>query len=218
MKYLTLSFLLLLFFLSACALFRAQPSNTNFSFEFENETYEIIGYTTDENDSANFLIHRVNGTTLFRVIDRDQDGILERVVTGSIELERANRIYNEGIRQARELGLYKEIESTREFEHIHEEYRLIVQSYTYRRQSYVNRFIIYDLNWIVDSIFWDDDSNGILNRKEIGERDLDDAQVLYDLALQHASESERIDMRFKNRMIISENKPDDKQQRVAVTY
>jgi len=208
MKYL-ISIVSLLFFLTSCALFRHQPEGTQFSFEFENETYQILGYTSDEGQSANFLVKRDGDRTIFRAIDRDQDGIIDQVITGSVGLPEANEIYREGIRQARELGQHKEVERFREFEHTYLEYRLLVQSYIPETDTYLNRFIIAGLNRDVISVAWDDDSDGVLNRIESGNIDLETAQSLYERTLDRAADNNRIEPDMDGRFVITTGKPAD---------
>jgi len=208
--------LFFLLYLAGCASVRHQPAHTLFSFEFDNSTYEIIGLNTEEGENVNFLIHRENDNTIFRVIDYNQDGVLDRVITGSIDLVDANLIYQEGIRQARERDRFREIEKYREFEITYNDYRLVVQSIPEGRTSYQNRFHIYDKDWVLTGVFWDEDSNGELTRIEIGEIELNEAQLLYDVILQRASEDNRIDERFDDRFIITKDEP-VKQLRDAVS-
>jgi len=208
MKNLIFSIILLPFFvLAGCASVPTQPTSTSFSFEFEDSTYEIIGIMNEEGESMNFLLHRQNDSTLFRVIDLNQDGIMNRVVTGTIDLDRANVIYQEGIRQAIEKGQFKETVHTREFDTIYDDYRLQVQSYLMSRDQFQNRFIIYNLDWIILGVYLDEDSDGLLTIQELGEINMEDAQNLYDVVLHRASEKNRIDTSHSDRYIISSEKP-----------
>lgn len=205
------TFVSLLFLLTSCALFRHQPEGTQFSFEFENETYQILGYMSEEGQSANFLVKREGDQTIFRAIDRDQNGIIDQIITGSVGLQEANEIYKEGIRQARELGKHKEIERFREFEHTYREYRLLVQSYIPDTDSYINRFIITDLNRNIISVAWDDESDGLLTRIESGDIDLQAAQALYERILSRAADNYRIETNMDGRYVITTGRPADVQ-------
>lgn len=208
----------LLLYIAGCASVRPQPANTLFSFEFENSTYEIFGVTSEEGESVNFLVYREDNNTIFRVIDYNQDGVLDRVINGSVDLAEANDIYQEGIRQAREQDLFREIEQAREYEISHNSYRLVVQSLIKDRQSYQNRFIIYNSDWIVLGIYWDDESDGILTRIEKGEIELSDAQTLYELILQRASEENRIEDSGDERFIITKDEPVEEIRNTELSY
>lgn len=208
MKYL-ISIVSLLFFLTSCALFRHQADGTQFSFEFEEETYQILGYVSDEGQSANFLVKREGDRTIFRAVDRDQNGTIDQVITGSVGLEMANEIYREGIRLARELGKHKDVKRYREFTYAYQEYRLLIQSYAIGADSYINRFIIADRNWSVHAVTWDDDSDGQLTRVESGDIDLQTAQSLYERALDRAAENDRIEPDKEGRYVITTGRPAD---------
>lgn len=208
----------LLLYIAGCASVRPQPANTLFSFEFDNSTYEIFGVTSEEGESVNFLVYRENNNTIFRVIDYNQDGILDRVITGSVDLAEANDVYQEGIRQAREQDSFREIEQSREYEISHNSYRLVVQSLLEDRQRYQNRFIIYNSDWIVLGIYWDDESDGILTRMEKGEIELSDAQTLYELILQRASEENRIEDSGDERFIITKDEPVEEIRNTELSY
>lgn len=208
MKNLFLSIVLLpLLGLAGCASVPQQPSNTYFSFDFEDSTYEIIGITTEDGGSVNFLMHRKNDTTLFRVIDVNRDGVIDRVVTGSIELDRANLIYREGIQQAIERNQFREAVRPREFEIDYDDYRLQVQSFETGRDRYQNRFVIFNPDGIILGVYLDEGSDGKLNSLELGDVTIDDAQILYDVILLRATEKNRIETTHIGRYIITYDKP-----------
>jgi hypothetical protein len=193
--------------LAGCATVPQEPTNTYFSFDFEDSAYEIIGIETEDGGGVNFLIHRQNDKTLFRAIDVNRDGVIDRVVAGAISHERANLIYNDGIRQAMDRNQFKKTVRTREFETMHDDYRLQVQSYETGRDHYQNRFVIYDSAGIVIGICRDEGSDGLLNSLELGEFTIDEAQILYDVILLRASEMNRIEKAQNSRYVINHNKP-----------
>jgi len=193
--------------MAGCASVPQHPSNTYFSFDFEDSTYEIIGIADEEKGSANFLLHRQNDTILFRVIDLNQDGNIDRVVTGPIGLGRANLIYKEGIRQAIEKNQFRETPRLREFDMAHNSYQLHVQSIVMGRGLSNNRFTIYNCQNIILGVYIDEGSDGNLNTRELGEVTLDDAQNLYDVILLRASEKNRIETAHGGQYIITYRQP-----------
>jgi len=104
-----------------------------------------------------------------------------------------------------EKDLFKNIQRDRTFEVVYNEYQLLVETYQKRKGEFHNRFILFDLNWELIGSFWDDDSDGELERVESGDVELDFAQNLYSIALQRAGESNRLHETDENQKIISKN-------------
>lgn len=202
--------ILSLVLLMGCSLFKSQPKGTIFTFDYEGKTYEIVGYNEQDGESANFLIHRQNDAAIFRAIDQNQTGVLNKVITGSISLEEANSIYHAGIEIAREEEQFREKERERLFETEIEEFRAIVESYLGNGKPPQNRVLIYDLNRRLLGIYWDDNSNGIVDRMEYGELEIEAAQTLYETALERAKTQEKLDNTEPGKFIISKISSDDK--------
>jgi len=200
-----LASLILLFFVAGCSMFRTQQSGTLFSFNYEGKTYEIAGYTNSAGESANYLTYRENESVQFRAVDHNRSGIIDQIMSGSISIMEANKIYQAGIRIAMEKDLFKNIQRDRTFEVAYNEYQLLVETYQKRKGEFHNRFILFDLNWELIGSFWDDDSDGELERVESGDVELDFAQNLYSIALQRAGESNRLHETDENQKIISKN-------------
>lgn len=207
MKRISPGFLLLFLFMSGCLLFRQQPEGTYYSFEYQGEMYEIIGVQSDQGETANFLVERENGGVVFRAIDRNQEGTLEQVLSGDIELERANRIYREGIRLAQEEGRYNEIEKFREFLYRYGSVRLVLRSTIKEGDTFVNLFVIYDDDGSVVGIYRDAGSDGVITDVDKGKTELEDARELYKMLLNRAREENRIDDSYPDRFIITEDDP-----------
>src|SRR6056297_641422 len=197
--------LILLFFVAGCSMFRTQQSGTLFSFNYEGKTYEIAGYTNESGESVNYLTYRENESIVFRAVDHNRSGIIDQIMSGSISIMEANKIYQAGMRIAMEKDLFKNIQRDRTFEVAYNEYQLLVETYQKRKGKFHNRFILFDLNWELIGSFWDDDSDGELDRTESGDVELDFAQNLYSIALQRAGESDRLHETDDNQRIISKN-------------
>lgn len=200
---LKISLVFLSFAIAGCSLFKSQPKGSVFSFDYEGKTYQIVGYNEIEGESANFLIYREDDTVLFRVIDRNQTGTLNDVLSGDISLSEANRIYQAGITIAMEQEQYREKDRQRSFETEMEEYRAIIESYVKNWETPRNRLVIYDLNWRLIGIFWDENSNGIVDTVDYGDMEIGTAQSLYETALNRAGSQGRLDKNDSNTFIIS---------------
>ena len=197
--------LILIFFVTGCSMFRTQQSGTLFTFNYEGKTYEIAGYTNSAGESANYLTYRENEGIVFRAVDHSRSGIIDQVVSGSISKMEANKIYQAGIQIAMEKDLFKNIQRDRTFEVAYNEYQLLVETYPKRKGVYHNRFIVFDLNWELIGSFWDDDSDGRVDRIESGDVELAFAQNLYSIALARAEESDRLIETDDYQKIISKN-------------
>lgn len=201
------AFLLLFLFISGCLLFRQPAGGTYYSFEYQGDVYEIIGVQSDQGETANFLVKRENRGVVFRAIDRNQEGTLEQVLSGNIELDRANRIYRAGIRMAQQEGRYNKIEKYREFLYRYGSVRLVVRSTIEKKETYVNLFVIYDNDGSVVGIYRDDGSDGILTGVEKGKAELENARELYKILLDRAREENRLDESYPDRFIITVDDP-----------
>lgn len=194
--------LLSLFLVVGCSMFRTQPTGTLFVFDYEGETYEIAGYGTLEGESANFLVYRDGEDIIFRVMDRNRTGVLDRVVSGSVSIEEANRIYRAGIQIAMMEDQFKSIDLERTYEIKSDDYRLVVESYPKHEGLFQNRFIIYDLNWSIIGIYWDEESNGKIDSVISGEMDMEKVQELYTVILQRAEKKGKLQQSDDNKFII----------------
>ena len=197
----------LLLFLAGCSLFKSQQTGSLFVFEYEDQVYEIAGFVSEDGESVNMLMQRdpESDEIYFRVIDENQTGVLDRVLTGEISLKEANEIYQAGIRIAQQQDQYKSIDRERTFETETDDYHLIVESYLNRQDSPFNRFIIYDLNWNLLGIYFDEGSDATLNRPQEAEIEMTTAQELYMQAIERAEEENKIEKSSDRQVIISQD-------------
>lgn len=201
--------LFLLIFVAGCSLFRSQSAGSLFIFDYEGKTYEIAGYNNStEGESANFLIQRMGDDVILRVMDRNRTGVLDRVITGDISIQEANNIYQEGIRIAIHEDQFESLSRERTFNIRSDDYRLVVESYLKLEDQFQNRFIIYDLHWVLLGIYWDEESDGIIDRFDTGELAIDKVQELYTVALQEAQEEGKLQDSDDNQFIISQKSSD----------
>jgi hypothetical protein len=197
--------LIFLFLVGGCSIFRSQETGTLFTFEFEGQTYEIAGYTNPRGESANYLTHRDQENVLFRAIDHNRSGIIDQVVSGSIGVMEANRIYQAGIQIAMEKDLFKNIDRNRTYEMEYADYQLVVETYMKGEDEFHNRFVLFTLSWELVGIFWDDNSDGTIDRRESGEIELSTAQDYYSIALEKAEEDQRLIETDNEQIIIKKN-------------
>ncbi|REL39186.1 hypothetical protein DYD21_04315 [Rhodohalobacter sp. SW132] len=198
--------LLLILILTSCATSRDHPVKTYYPFEYEGVIYEILGHHGDD-APANFLIYRVDDRTIFRAVDRNLDSTIDFVLTGDIDLIKANEIYREGIRQAQAADKFQESDRVREFMTLYEEYRLVIQTILVDRNRYLNRFTVFDMQWRPLAQFIDENGDGELNRMEMGEIDLEEANQLYQIAVERAADENRFESDHQDRFILTLDQP-----------
>lgn len=197
--------LLILFFAAGCSLFRTQPTGTLFTFNLDGKMYEIAGYVNEEGESANYLTYRDNEQVVFRALDRNRSGVIDEIISGSLSILEANEIYQAGIQIAMESDMFKTIEKNRTFEMEYGDYQLMVETYQKRKDQFHNTFLLFDLNWNLQGIYWDDNSDGSIDRTDAGELAMDRIQELYSLAIERAQEQNRLEETDDGQMIIRIN-------------
>ena len=197
--------LILIIFLSGCSMFRSQEAGSLFLFEYQGKMYEIAGHTNEMGESANFLTHREGKKVMFRAIDHNRAGIIDQVLSGSIGVLDANKIYQAGIQIAMEEDLFKNIKRNRTYESRYGDYQLVVETYLKRNNEYHNRFLVFTLNWDLKGIYWDDDSDGLIDRSESGEVNLETARDLYSIILNEAGEDDQLIETENGQMIIGKD-------------
>ena len=104
-----------------------------------------------------------------------------------------------------EQDLFRNIDRNRTFESEYGDYRLLVETYQKRKGEFHNRFLLYDLNWELIGVYWDDDSDGTIDRSEAGNIEMESAQNFYTIALERAEESDRLIETDESQVIISKN-------------
>lgn len=194
--------LVLVIFVSGCSMFRTQQNGSLFLFEYQGKMYEIVGHTNQMGESANYLIHRERKNVVFRAVDHNRAGIIDQVMSGSIGVLEANEIYNAGIQIAMEEDLFKNIKRDRTYRSEYGDYRLVVETYLKSDNEFHNRFLLFTMNWDLEGIYWDDDSDGLIDRSESGEVDLETAQNLYSTLLEEAEEDNQLTKTENGQMII----------------
>jgi len=169
---------------------------------------------SEDGESANYLTYREQDNVIFRAVDYNRTGVIDQVVSGSVSVTDANEIYQAGIQIAVERNLFKNIDRNRTFESKYGDYQLMLETYQKREGEFHNRFILYNLEWELIAVYWDDDSDGLVDRSESGDLDLDTAQNLYGIVLDKAKESRRLIETDENQFIISRDKQNKELLRV----
>lgn len=149
-------------------------------FDFEGKTYRIDSVNPESMVGYNILALKEEEQNVVVGIDKDQNGSLDEVVAGNVSLQKAREIYLAGIADGEKQGRVKSETMT-------QEYRMVVDQYTYSLITYklavgeiFNKLIITN-NYFnrEEAVLLDQGADGRLDKIEIGERDLEHYQSIY---------------------------------------
>lgn len=206
LKYHFIFFLGLLFV--SCSSTRELPQKTLFPFEYEDESYQIISITSPNGEGMNFLMKVDNGSSIFRTLDQDQDGMIELIQYGPVSLEEANLIYHFGIQKAIDDGKFKSRRGERIFKYNDDPYLLTVQTFGIYTDLLYNKFTVKLSSHNTAYTFIDNDADGILDKAENRDLDVQEYQPLYLKILEEGVKADRIEFKFEKFVIkVSVNSP-----------
>lgn len=191
-----ISYILILFFsflVMSCGTTKDYLPSSAYTFQYEGNNYQIVGYTSTSGEGLNYLISRDDeDNIIFRAVDSDRSGRLDSIETGEITLDDANQIYRAGIFMAMDQNKHDGQRTDREFVANIGDLNFAIETYPRPNGEYQNRFFIYDLDWNLLGTYWDSTSNGIIDEVEQGETSLNDAQLYYEKVLELAHNKERL--------------------------
>lgn len=197
-------FLLLmsLLIVMGCATTEPRTESSKFEFQFEEQTYEIIGLVSPDGESLNDLVLRDGREIVFWVRDQNQDGAMDRVMRGDISLERANEIYKAGIRLAAEQGKYEQKPHPRTFEFVDEQYIYTLVTVMGDSESSYNLFSVYNIETEVETKMRDSNHNGQLDENQFESEEYIRWQRLYKRALEKGVNERRVQMTDEGTYIV----------------
>ncbi|MDZ7757687.1 hypothetical protein [Rhodohalobacter sp.] len=197
-------FLLLmsLLIVMGCASTEPRTESSKFEFQFEEQTYEIIGLVSPDGESLNDLVLRDGREIVFWARDQNQDGAMDRVMRGDISLERANEIYKAGIRLAAEQGKYEQKPHPRTFEFVDEQYIYTLVTVMGDSESSYNLFSVYNIETEVETKMRDSNHNGRLDENQFESEEYIRWQRLYKRALEKGVNERRVQMTDEGTYIV----------------
>lgn len=186
--------------LAGCSASR-ETTGGMFVFDVEGASYQILSAVDSEGNGANYLLCRVDGRTVLRALDGDQDGVIESVLTGAMSVQEANRIYSLGIEVASSGGKVDRREAPRLFRLEERGQTWSVRTVADGPGSPYNTFSIIDSDGTHRAVATDEGADGILDRLVEGDYPLGSAQPLYRTILDRGQLLGRI-VRENNRFIV----------------
>lgn len=177
--------------LMGCASTNQTAKKSVFTFNYENQTYEIVSLNTQSGEGTNILT-QVSGTEKISARDLNQDGILDVIIKGNTSIDVLNSIYLAGIDIARSSGNYSERQALRQFEWEQESYTLIISTYFYNQNEVNNQFVIVFSETGQEAMFTDRMADGTLDEWDKGNVEISRAQKLYEMTLLKGIDEGRI--------------------------
>jgi hypothetical protein len=124
------------------------------------------------------------GLVVLDAIDKEQDGLIDHVDKGDISLEKAQDIYNMGLRRAGETGYIKHRVLTDVYRTSDNMNDYVLNTYNLAIGDVYNRLAIIDrLNESNADVVLDEGADGNLDKVGQGSGRLQDYQVLYSYVL-----------------------------------
>lgn len=166
--------------LLGCGSTRQKVEVGRYSFNYEGKTYDIESLTPKSQEGYNFLILKENDKLLLRAIDKEQDGILDKMLSGDISLEKANEIYRQGILLGRTRGQVRKRNFTRLYTTSDNLNNYVLKTYILAVGEVYNRLTISSkILSEEETVVLDLDADGNLNKIEKGSDDLLHYQNIY---------------------------------------
>lgn len=197
--------LIFAFLFCGCKTTEEITSSTLFSFTYEDEEYQIVSIRDSEGTGANLLLKKEGITTVYRARDYNQDGRLDMIQSGKVDLSEANIVYEYGLHQAVEEGKLRTQYTKRIYEYTDSNSMYTIETYGFFRETLKNQFIIRDLFNNYQQEFLDLDADGKLDRSEHSSIKITEAQLLYELVLKKGVAEKKIDWVFSKYIVILDN-------------
>jgi hypothetical protein len=166
--------------LLGCGATRPKVEVGRYSFNYEGKIYHIESLTPKSQEGYNFLILKEDDKLLLRALDKEQDGILDKMLSGDISLEKANEIYQQGILLGRTRGQVRKRDFTRLYTTSDRLNNYILKTYILAVGEVYNRLTISSRSISEEeTVVLDLDADGNLNKIERGSDNLLHYQNIY---------------------------------------
>lgn len=185
-----------------CSSSKYLPTRTDFTFEFDQQSYLIISISAPTGEGYNYLIRYEGEESVLRSMDTNQDGILDLVQYGELTLNEANKIYTYGIQQAIAQQKFKARKDKRIFNHTEENLKYTLETIGFYSDLLYNRFEITNIITGENELFFDMDADGKLDKIEQSDRTLEDARELYRKIIQVGMSKNMIEIRFEKYIVL----------------
>ena len=163
-----------------CGVTRPPINTSGISFDYEGKTYRIESMTPQFKEGYNVLVLKEGNKTFLRAIDKEQDGLLDKVVQGKLTLAQADEIYRYGIAEAKHRGNYRKRDFARVYRTSDVMNDYVLRTYVLAVGETYNLFSVQNKNTQeFKSVVLDLAADGSLNEAEKGAENMEYYQKLY---------------------------------------
>ncbi len=153
-------------------------------FTYNHLTYRIESVTPSNMEGYNILSRLENEHIILKAIDKEQNGTLNKVLIGDLNLEEANSIYRAGIKEGERLGYIKKRTFAREYRTFDDLNNYVLATYLLAVGDVYNKFRITSRQIISgETVVIDLNANGKIDKVEKGDMGLSFYQKYYDKIL-----------------------------------
>ena len=155
-----------------------------YTFDYNNLTYRIESVTPSNMEGYNILSRFENEHIVFKAIDKEQNGTINEVLIGNLDLKEANTIYQFGIKVGERLGYIKKKTFAREYRTYDKLNDYLLATYLLAVGDVYNKLRISSRQLITgETVVIDLNADGKLDKVEKGDMGLNFYQKLYDKVL-----------------------------------
>ncbi len=185
---------LFLLILMNCRTTRSTIELGRYTFNYNNLTYQIDSVTPSNMEGYNILSRLENEHIVFKAIDKEQNGMINEVLIGTLSLEEANAIYQFGIKEGERLGYIKKKTFAREYRTYDELNNYLLATYILAVGDVYNKLRISSRQLISgETVVIDLNADGKLDEVEKGDMGLNFYQKLYDKVLDRGIKEMKIE-------------------------
>ncbi|OGU56473.1 MAG: hypothetical protein A2V66_05750 [Ignavibacteria bacterium RBG_13_36_8] len=184
----------ILLILHACSSSENTTGMTGFYFRIGGTKYQIETVPSQFGQGYNVLAHREGNIIYLLAIDKEQDGEIDEVVAGNIDLEEANRIYHYGISYGERIGYVKKRFFERKYDTTDEMYEYTLKTYILALGPTFNRLTIkHKMRLRSEIVILDMDANGEIERIEKGIGDMEELRRQYRYVLEKGIKESKVE-------------------------
>lgn len=138
-----------------------------FHFDSDGETYEVVSLSLASGEGVNYLLHRDGDRVVLRARDEDQDGHIDQVLIGSLNLREADSLYGVGIAEAKRRGQYASREPARAYVVTLPEGIFCIRSILLDPGRWYNAFTVSNVDGSDEVFLLDTNADGVLDDTEL---------------------------------------------------
>jgi hypothetical protein len=174
-----------------CRTFQPEIRIGGYTFEYQDEVYRIVSVAPNFADGYNILLLQKGESVLLKGYDFQQNGELDSLEIGSLTLEAANDLYQEGIEEGKRQGYIRVKSFAREYRTRIDYNYYVLATYMMSRDNIYNKLIVSDLSRQQAEVL-DLDADGQLDEIKTGKRELAYYQAHYRMVLIQGMEEKRV--------------------------